>query len=951
MSATLNVLDQLRQVGRWRDEAAWLRVREQLRFAEWMVQQKNAKPAWKKTIEKAAARVAESDPSAPGAIVADVEAILAPMSAAAKNYTVYCAGHAHIDMNWQWGWPETVGVTLDTFRTMLALLEEFPEFHFSQSQASVYAIVEKFEPAMLKRIAKFIRQGRWEVTASHWVENDPNLAGAEALVQHLLQTRAYMKELFGLAPEDAAIDFAPDSFGFAATTPSYLVQGGVRRVFLHRPGCFLQPVPEVFWWQAPDGARVLVHNAQRRAYNCTLDPGGIMHALSESPGLGLDCGLLFYGVGDHGGGPTRRDLLYVREMAQWPVFPTLKLSASRDYYEHVEKSGAKLPVIADELNVELTGCYTTQALIKRDNRLGEARMQDTETAAAFARLLGLPVSAPAAAFDENWRRVLFSHFHDILPGSCVRDTRLYCHGQFQETVAFTSATTAQLLRAIAGNVDTSPFGGKAPDLPQAPVPFLLEGFGGGSGIAAVDGSYGLAHGHGISPIRPFVVFNPTAAERTEVITFTLWDREFHETAGLFKNLPFEAIDAAGDLLPSQHLDSGFKWGHCNQTHAVRLTVPAFGYTTLAFRQRLGDAPVAASGVTVFDTPHHCGYVRLERSAYGIENEHLRVTFDTATGRVASILDKATRAELLDPATGIGLEYAVERSEGMSAWVIDPAGPAVAPRLTAMHRKQRGPLSGTIELTFKVERSTLRLTYRLDAGSRQLRADFSADWLETGTRETGTPSLRLAVGTALANPAATYEIPFGSIQRPPLPADKEVPALRWALLESPSAPLGMLLLNDCKYGHALSGSTLRINLIRSGFDPDPFPELGQHKAAFAVEFVPRATDRAQLIAKGQAFNHPLLVMGTPVHKGALPLENALVKITGAGVSASCLKPAADGNGYIVRLCNTLAKAAPYTLAFANGKPKKLEAVDLLERRVGAAPKTIPAKGILTLKALF
>ena len=957
MSTTLNALDQIRQAGRWMDEAAWLRAREQLRFAEWMTRQKNAAPAWKKCLENAMRHVAEADMSAPAAVVDEVEKILAPLARAAKKYTVFCAGHAHIDMNWMWGWPETVGVTLDSVRTVLTLLEEFPEFHFSQSQASIYAIIEKYEPEMLGRIAEFIKQGRWEVTASHWVENDPNLAAAEALAQHLLQTRAYMKRLFGLEPEDVAIDFAPDSFGFAATTPSYLAQGGVRYVFAHRPGCFQQPVPDAFWWEGPDGARVLAHNAQKRGYGASIDAGSVIFALNDSPSLGLDCGLVVYGVGDHGGGPTRRDLLYAREMASWPVFPTIRLARLRDYYEHVEKSGAKLPVIAAELNTEVAGCYTSQSLIKRDNRIGEARMQDAETLCAIAGRLGIPVPA-AAAFDENWRRVLFSHFHDILPGSGVRDTRLYCHGQFQETMAFTSTTAARLLRAIAGRVDTSAFRAAAPSpaLPPPPPQFLLEGFGGGAGIAAVDGAFSLAHGHGVSPIRPFVVFNPTAAERSEVVNFTIWDREFPETAGLFKNIRFEAVGADGALLPAQHVSDGFEWGHATQVYAARLSVPPFGYAALAFRQRVADTPAPApkDPVALFDAKHHCFYLRHERGAYGMENSRLRVVLDSATGRVVSLFDKTIGAELLDPAAGgIALEYSIERAESMSAWLIDPAGPAATPALASMRRKQTSPLSASIELTYKAGRSTIRLEYRLDSESSKLDIAFTADWLEAGSSAAGSPNLRLAIGSALPSPALTAEIPFGSLERPPLPDDKEVPALRWALLESPAAPAALLALNDCKHGHALSGSTLRINLIRSSFEPDPFPELGQHKAAFAIEPVARGADRAALIAKAQAFNHPLLAMGTPVHDGALPPEKSFVKVSGAGVSFSCLKLAADRSGVIIRLCNMRGKAAPFKLVFDKsfGAPKTLEAVDLLERPLKTSAKTIPAKSILTLKATF
>ena len=954
MATNLGMLDQLKQIGRWRDEAEWTRVREQIRFAEWMSTQKNAKPAWRGIVAEAMECVRAQGGRLSGAeLCGQVESVLRPMAAAAKKFTVHCAGHAHIDMNWQWSWPETVGVTLDTFRTMLTLLEEFPEFHFSQSQASVYAIVEKYEPAMLGRIARFVKAGRWEVTASHWVENDPNLAGAEALAQHLLQTRAYMKELFGLAPEDVAIDFAPDSFGFAATTPSYLAQGGVKHVYLHRPGNLKQPVPEVFTWQGPDGATVLVHNAQRIGYNAVIDPNHIISALVNSVPLGLDCGLLFYGVGDHGGGPTRRDLLYAREMAQWPVFPEIKLCASREYYERVAASGAKLPVIKGELNFEVTGCYTTQTLIKRDNRFGEARMQDAETAAALGKFAA-GVSLCRKSFAENWRRVLFSHFHDILPGSGVRDTRMYCHGQFQETSAFTSVATAQALRAIAAKTDTSGFGADAAEELRIPAQFLSEGFGAGSGIGAVDGSFGLAHGHGFSPVRPFAVFNTTGAERTETVKFTVWDREFWETRGMFAEMMFEAVGADGKLLPSQRLETGGAWGHANQTYAVTLTVPPMGYSTLAFRHTLEPKP-AQGGVSVLDADYHCSYVRKDRGEYGMENEHLRVSIDSATGRIASVFDKDAGAEMLDPSVGIALEYSVERSESMSAWIIDKAGPAVFPELTEIRRRRKGPISASIDLVFKAGRSVVRLTYRLAAGSRRVGISFSADWLEAGNAANGSPNLRLAIGSALPAPKVTCEIPFGALERAPLPDDCEFPALRWALLESENAGNALLVMNDCKHGHALSGSTLRVNLIRSAFDPDPFPELGQHQAEFALEVVPRGTDRAALIAKAQAFNHPLLIMGTSVHAGDLPGEAALVKIGGRNVALSGVKSPSDGSeGLIIRLCNVADQPAPYALTFGKllGKPKKLAAADLLERPIPGPPlKKIPPRGILTLRAEF
>ena len=138
--------------------------------------------------------------------VANAEQVLAPLGQEARRYTVHSVGHAHIDMNWMWPWPETVAVSNDTFTTVLKLMDEFPDFRFTQSQASVYALTKKYNPELFEQIRKRVADGRWEVAAVHWVEGDKNLASGEALAHHLLYTRQFVKENFGLEPEDTAIE-------------------------------------------------------------------------------------------------------------------------------------------------------------------------------------------------------------------------------------------------------------------------------------------------------------------------------------------------------------------------------------------------------------------------------------------------------------------------------------------------------------------------------------------------------------------------------------------------------------------------------------------------------------------------------------------------------------------------------------------------------------------------
>ena len=128
------------------------------------------------------------------------EAVLAPLAGEAKTYSLILAGHAHIDMNWMWSWQETVASTLDTFRTMLNIMDEYPGFCFSQSQASVYKIVEDFDPDMMDEIRRRIGEGRWEITASAWVETDKNMPCTESLARHILYTKKYLQEKWGVDP-------------------------------------------------------------------------------------------------------------------------------------------------------------------------------------------------------------------------------------------------------------------------------------------------------------------------------------------------------------------------------------------------------------------------------------------------------------------------------------------------------------------------------------------------------------------------------------------------------------------------------------------------------------------------------------------------------------------------------------------------------------------------------
>jgi alpha-mannosidase len=903
----------------------------EVEFAKGLIElHPDKKPRWSKLLAKAWDTVAQvtsaGRPERLKSAVADAEEILRPMGKLAKAYTVHCVGHAHIDMNWMWSWPETVAVTIDTFSTVLRLMEEYPDFRFSQSQASTYKIIQDHRPDLLAKIAQRVREGRWEVTASHWVEGDKNMASGESLCRHLLYTRRYMQELFGLSPADVAIDWSPDTFGHAATVPTYLVRGGVKYVYLHRPGVHTAQKPGAFWWRGPDGSRVLVRNDMALGYNGAINPDLIGHLFAFVKLTGGKDFMFVYGLGDHGGGPTRRDILMAREMDSWPIFPAVKFSAARMFYERLAAAGENLPVIAGELNTEVTGCYTSQTLIKKANRFAENRLVDAELASTLASLAA-GVQYPQAPLLEAWRDTLFSHFHDILPGSGVHDTRTYTHGLYQKTMATTGAIQTNALRRLAAKVDTSGIGITPPSASGsglarraenisggaqragsvsdgAGVPALTtSSIGAGVGFNSADGRFTASDQSAGQGPRPFVVFNPTACDRHEVICATVWN---HTAAGTtpFKAKSFHVRLNDGSTLPAQPVGDGNYWGHEFVTLAFPADVKALGYSLHTIcqgpaPQPQGGAPEAqiAGAASQTGPVHHCSYIAPERSVQGMENELVRFELDTTTGGIKRLVDKTSGLELISPTRQAPpLEYTVEYTHGMTAWTIENAGPAEAPRVTSINRSQKGPYKAAIEVKLNIHESQFTITYELRAGDPRLYIHIKGTWFQRGTRETGVPNLSLPLPLALDEAKATYEIPFGAIQRD-LNNHEEVPSLRWAMVTGKTADgniAGCVLANDSKYGHSLEGSTLRLTLIRASSDPDILPEIGEHEIHLSVLPFTGELPIAKAIQAGVELNHPLLPVATDVHTGELPPTGQFISIKPQAAILSAVKKA-DGAG--------------------------------------------------------
>jgi alpha-mannosidase len=917
----------------------------EMEFAEGLARLDAAKGArWRKLLDEApqpvlsVAQAGRLD-ALPDA-VRQAEELLAPVGAAAKDYTVYCVGHAHIDMNWMWSWPETVAITADTFTTVLELMEEFSDFCFTQSQASVYEIVRRYRPDLLKAIRRRVAEGRWEVAAVHWVEGDKNLAAGEALARHLLYTRRFMAELFGLGPEALPLDWEPDTFGHAHTIPTIVTRGGVRFYYMCRGGP-ARPCP-VFWWQGPDGARVLTY-LETTWYNDHVGPHNAMAMLEFCRRTGLHEWMNVYGVGDRGGGPTRRDIMRAHEMDGWPVFPNFTLSTTHPFYVALEEDGERWEVVDGELNPEFTGCYSSQSRIKRANRLGENYCLEAESAAAFAfRAVDRPY--PSDMLREAWTKILFGHFHDILPGSGVPATREYQSGLFQAAAAETGTVKSQSWRAIAEAVDTS-FAGEAPPPPDS------RALGGGPGYqAGPDGLSRAGHVHG-GP-RPFILFNPTPWQRADVARVTVWDPVSAVGETDKARMPFTARWRDGRRLPCQTTATGDWWGHDYVELAFPAAVGPMGYAACAVEEGKAAAPEA--GARCHAAAH--GWEQQSARAVALENEFVLVEFDAATGGIAKLVEKASGRNLAHPDRPMAvLEYVVERPRGMSAWMVNDPLRRICPiEVVSLAPGQRGPYLASAVVKARVERSEATVTFALKTGRPELEIDLRLRWLEIGG-EHGTPALRMVFPLALTDPKPRYEIPFGAIERS-ASSGQMVPALRWADATGSAASgeaAGCALLNDCRYGHSLDGNVLRVTLVRSSSDPDPFPEVGEHEMRLAL--VPHAGDvtAADLVRMAAEFNHPVRAIPTNVHAGGLPAHGSpLVEVEPPGVALTSLKKREDDDALVFRLLNTTdetVRARVRCDAALLGVPAQVTEVDLLERPV-EKPSARAVRGGFSIQVL-
>jgi alpha-mannosidase len=857
--------------------------------------------------------------------VARVEEILAPLGPAARSTTLTFLAHAHLDMNWMWGFDETVTITVETVRTMLDLLDEFPDFTFSQSQGAVYRIVEQYAPETLDRIKRHIHDGRWELTATQWTESDMNLPSGESLVQHAVHTIAYLQDLFAVDRAHFRIAFMPDTFGHGIHTPEILAEAGVRYVY----HCRGQEGPYVAWWRAPSGRAVLAYQ-DPRWYNEPVRPSMLGYVAAIAQSYGTTIVPAVYGVGDHGGGPTRRDIHTIRAMQEWPLAPKIEFGTYRSYFARLAKT-AGLPIVEGERNPIFTGCYTSQQRIKEANR-------QSERALYVAELLdALQDEHSLTDFTESWRTTLFSHFHDILPGSGVPATREFALSGAQEVFAQTRTTTTRLLRSIMSEIE----GPVRSTVERLSARFARGEIGDGTSGTQTDTSDGAGVGFKLGSgrlgtasrwpgwVRPYLVFNPVPAARTSLVEVTVWDWPEHEPAP-------NMVNAAGDPLPCsvRERSTDTYWMHTYVTLAVEVTLEALAYDVVYAVPQLEETRRLYHPYGVRD------WLVADRSGVVLENEHVKAVISPEDLRIAELVDKSRGRQLLG-AGGAGLVMDREERGHMSSWIERSARQVVVPGALGRVSGRSDSTDVTAWLTWEAEvgRSRVTVRYALEPGSAQLTVTVSVDFKEISSQEIARLAFRAETPAGIEELIA--DAPGGTIRRQPSPLS--VPVQRYAAAvyrgaaDRGGAALGVITPNAQAVG--ADGTQVTVVLLRASTEPDAAPDLGSHTFEIGLTDAD-ASDLRALHERAVARSHPVIVtpftrsITTPRAGDGRADEKSLpaapLQADQRGVELLSLRRSRLGKGIVMRLASQDSQGrATYDFG---AQSITATVVDALEQRV-------------------
>lgn len=381
--------------------------------------------------------------------------------------------NAHLDPMWQWDWEEGAAAAVSTFRCAVQFCEEFDDFVFNHNEALLYRWIEEYEPSLFKRIQKLVEKGKWHIIGGWYVQPDCNMLSGESFISQIQYGRNYFKEKFGVVPT-TAINF--DSFGHSRGLVQILKKAGYDSYIFMRPGNdVLQLNNENFIWCGYDGSEIITHRINHGYGSALGNAVGKIHGyINASNLIDNSTSLLLWGVGNHGGGPSRQDIIAINNLKVELQKENIELihSFPEDYFAEIKNKSDLLEKKYIALRHTMQGCYVSQVLIKQKHRELENLLAFTKKISASACMNGV-AEYPFNDIEEAGRDLMLSQFHDILPGSSIQEVEKKGLSLMEHGIEILSRVRARMFFALSRGQHKTPEN-KIPILVYNPHPFMVK---------------------------------------------------------------------------------------------------------------------------------------------------------------------------------------------------------------------------------------------------------------------------------------------------------------------------------------------------------------------------------------------------------------------------------------------------------------------------------------------
>ncbi len=780
------------------------------------------------------------------------------MKNAGNKPPVHLVCNAHMDPVWLWNWPEGLGAAISTFRVAAQFCEETENFIFAHNESLLYEWVEEHDHALFERIRKLVKAGKWKIMGGWYLQPDCNMPAGESIVRQILTGNRYFKEKFG---ETCEVAVSMDCFGHAKGLVQILEQAGYTGYLYMRPdfALGLLDIPQRVCWEGYNGSRVKAYRLNTGYNTLKGQAADVIEGYIRDTYDGTCDILRMWGIGDHGGGPSRIDLqnvnaLIERERENVPIIH----SCPDDFMATMDMDA--LPVFDRDLNAIDAGCYTSMKQVKRLHRALEGKLLSSEKLASLCEMAGI-ATYPKAELDSAWKELLFCEFHDILPGTCIKPSENDAIQKLNYGLEICDKLQVKLFYALA-NHEVAPQQGDIPVMVLNPHPYPVTG-----------------------------VFT---------CEFMLEDQNWADTffsATVYQN---------GEALPSQMEKEA-----CGFNLDWRKNV--------CFKATLRPMSLNRFDCKLTELPRRPFYVEAMTEANKtLVCGDMEYTFDLTDGSLCSI--RKSGVEQITPGFGRLHVYnddcdpwlvnRIEITDFNSQFTLlsaEEAGAYAAcdtPVIPAIRIVEDGDVRYRVEVLLGWHSSRARVLYSFPKDGSEMEISYTVHWNEKDTM------LRANLTHSFTGAVYTGQDMYGTKA---LTTTHEMVAQKWMVAEDAAADRAMAVINDSTYGFKLGDNTIECGILRSPTyschqikgGRMPFDryyarmEQGENIDNYVILFGTKAEIARRTDIRAQVMNEkPLAVSFFPDGQGDTLRET----VTVSGVRLDALKKSEDGQGYILRLFN-------------------------------------------------